>query len=208
MAKPNPWPTIEAERRALADDLAGLGDEQWDTPSLCGGWTARDVLAHMTATAKIGTGGFFGKLIGNGFSFEKVQAKGIADERGASPADTLARFRGIAASTTHPPGPVDTWLGEAIIHSEDIRRPLGITHTYPMDAVARVADFLKGSNLIIGTKKRIAGLHLVATDTEWSHGEGPEVRGPMLPMLLAMAGRKPAIDDLEGDGVATLRSRD
>jgi hypothetical protein len=31
------WPVVHAERRALAEDLAGLTPEQWRTPSLCPG---------------------------------------------------------------------------------------------------------------------------------------------------------------------------
>jgi len=71
----------------------------------------------------------------------------------------------------------------------------------------RVADFYKGSNLLIGSKNRIASLTLRATDTDWSYGTGPEVSGPILSLVMAMTGRKAAIDDLEGDGVATLRAR-
>ncbi len=36
---------------------------------------------------------------------------------------------------------------------------------------------------------------------------GPEVAGPVLSLVLAMTERKAALDDLSGDGVATLRSR-
>ena len=64
-------------------------------------------------------------------------------------------------------------LGEAIIHGEDIRRPVGIYRDYPTEAVIQVADFFKGSNLLIGSKDRIAGLTLRATDTQWSAGSGP-----------------------------------
>jgi uncharacterized protein (TIGR03083 family) len=98
-------------------------------------------------------------------------------------------------------------LGETVIHSEDIRRALGIRHDYPMDALVQVADFFKGSNLIIGTKNRIAGLTLQATDTEWSHGTGPEVSAPMLSLVMAMTGRKVGDDELTGDGATTLRER-
>ena len=70
-----------------------------------------------------------------------------------------------------------------------------------------VADFYKGSNLLIGSKRRITGLALLATDTEWSHGTGPEVAGPILSLVMAMTGRKEALDDLTGDGVATQRTR-
>ncbi|MGH8970589.1 MAG: maleylpyruvate isomerase family mycothiol-dependent enzyme [Actinomycetes bacterium] len=131
----------------------------------------------------------------------------IASETSGGPADTLAEFRRNLTATSHPPGPIVTWLGETVVHREDIRRPLGIAHTYPGDAVTRLADFYKGSNLLIGSKRRIAGVRLRATDAEWSSGEGPEVAGPLLSLVLAMTGRKAALDDLSGEGLATLRSR-
>jgi uncharacterized protein (TIGR03083 family) len=207
MAKQDPWPFIHSERKALAAELDGLTEQQWDTPSLCAGWSVRDVLAHMTAAAKITPPKFFGSLIASGFRFEGVQAKGIAAERGASGAETRARFGEVLTSTRKPPGPVDTALNEVIVHAEDIRRPLGIKHDYPSEWVTRGADFYRGSNLIIGAKKRSAGLTLKATDADWSAGSGPEVAGPALSILLAISGRPAALDDLSGDGVETLRSR-
>jgi uncharacterized protein (TIGR03083 family) len=207
MAKVEVWPTIIAERKALADDVSSLTDAQWATPSLCTEWTVRDVLAHMTATANMTPAAFFPKLVASGFSFEKVQEKGIAAQRGASGAEALSRFQAVIGSEKKPPGPKDTVLGETIIHAEDIRRPLGMQRAYPDDALVEVADFYKGSNLIIGTKRRIDGLTLRATDTGWTHGSGPEVSGPMLPLLLAMAGRKGTLNELSGDGVETLRTR-
>ena len=201
------WPTIHAERRALAADLQTMTGDQWDTPSLCSNWTVRDVLAHMTSAATLTPPSFFGKLISSGFSFDKVQESGVAAQRGSSPAETLAHFEGVVDSVKHPPGPNTTWLGEVIVHSEDIRRPLGIKHSYPTDAVVAVAHFYQGSNMLIGSKRRISGLTLHATDAEWSHGTGPEVAGPILSLVLAMTGRTVALDDLTGDGVATLRTR-
>ncbi|MEY2475872.1 MAG: hypothetical protein QOG87_1187 [Actinomycetota bacterium] len=207
MPKPDVWPTIHGERRALAADLSSLSEAQWETPSLCEGWTVRDVLAHMTGTAKVSGATFLPKIIGSGFSLSKMQNKDIAAERGASPAETLANFTAEIDSTKSPPGPKDTWLGEAIVHSEDIRRPLGITRQYPTDAAVRVADFYKGSNLVIGAKKRIDGLQLRATDADWSHGEGPEVAGPIVSLVMVMAGRKAHLAELSGDGVSALSSR-
>jgi uncharacterized protein (TIGR03083 family) len=209
MADIDIWPVVHDERAALAADLtsASLGEEQWSGPSQCEGWSVRDVLAHMTATANMTPGKFFPKMIASGFSFDKVQDKGIAAERGASGAETLSRFQAVIGSEKKPPGPKDTVLGETIIHADDIRRSLGLERTYPDDALVEVADFYKGSNLIIGTKRRIDGLALRATDTGWSYGAGPEVSGPMLPLLLAMAGRKGVLNELSGDGVDTLRQR-
>ncbi len=207
MDKADIWPAIHAERKALGIDLQGLTGEQWASASLCDQWTVRDVTAHMTATAKITPPAFFAKLAASGFSLSRLQEKDIGVEKGTSPADTLARFEAIVTSSKHPPGPADTWLGETIIHAEDIRRPLGIAHDYPAGAVLRVADFFKGSNLIIGAKRRIEGVRLRATDAGWSHGTGPEASGPLLALVMAMTGRKAALSDLSGDGVATLRDR-
>jgi uncharacterized protein (TIGR03083 family) len=201
------WPTIHNERQALAGDLRSLSQDQWATTSLCTEWTVRDVLAHMTATATMKPAGFFPKLAASGFNFNRVQEKGISANKGNSGADTLAGFDTVLTSLGHPPGPMDTMLGEMIVHAEDIRRPLGIKHAYPAAAVTRTAQFFTGSNLLIGAKRRISGLTLRATDADWSHGTGPEVEGPALSLLMAMTGRKAAIDDLAGEGVATLRER-
>ncbi len=201
------WTVVHSERKALAADLKSLDESQWTTPSLCGGWTVRDMVAHMTATAKITPATFFPKMLASGFSLTRLQVKDISVERGASSADTLARFEAVEESRKGPPGPEDTMLGETIVHSEDIRRPLGIHHDYPVEAVVRVADFYKNSNLIIGSKRRIAGLALRATDADWSHGTGPEASGPVLALVMAMTGRKSAASQLSGEGVALLQAR-
>src|SRR5262249_52946397 len=88
-----------------------------------------------------------------------------------------------------------------------IRTPLGIAHEYPEEALNRVADFYKASNLIVGAKQRIDGLSLRATDTGWSTGSGPEVAGPHLSLILAMTGRSAALAGLSGAGGDTPRSR-
>jgi uncharacterized protein (TIGR03083 family) len=207
MATSNPWPLIHAEREALAADLAMLTDEQWATRSLCADWTVRDVLGHMTATAKMTPPRFFALFAGAGFNFNKMTAKGVAAEATPSPVAGLASFRDHLKDTTHPPGPVESMLGEAVIHSEDIRRPLGITREYPPEALVRVGQFFQGSNMIVGAKQRIAGLTLRSTDTDWCTGSGPEVTGPQLSLVLAMTGRSAALADLSGDGLDTLRSR-
>jgi len=201
------WAVVATERGALADDLATLDDPAWDTPSLCTDWTVRDTVAHMVGTAEMTPPKFLGKMAASGFSFQKMVAKDIAEKRGASPAATLQRLRDVRDRRTAPPGPRTSWLGETIVHAEDVRRPLGLARVYPMEAVVAVADFYQGSNTLIGSKRRIEGLALKATDTDWSHGSGAPVEGPMLSLLLAMTGRTVACEDLTGEGVVTLRSR-
>src|SRR3954452_17531377 len=203
----SPWPTIHAERHALADDVDGLSNTQWRTKSQCGDWDVQQMVGHMLAAGTMTPPKFIGRLAKSGFSFKKMVHADVEEVTTGGPEATLAAFRANADSTKSPPGPVDSWLGETLIHSEDIRRPLGLTHSYPTDAVVRTLDFYKKSNLIVGAKKRIAGLTLRATDADWSTGSGPVVEGPAMSLLQAMTGRKPALDDLSGDGVETLRGR-
>jgi uncharacterized protein (TIGR03083 family) len=201
------WPVVHAERRALAADLEGLTPEQWQTPSLCTGWSVHDVLAHMVATAKETPAGFLAGMVASGFRMSRFTDKRIGAEREGGPAATLAAFRAVETSTSAPPGPKLSWLGEALVHAEDIRRPLGIDHKYPVDAVTAVTDFYAGSNVLIGGKRRVDGLALQATDADWSRGSGPTVSGPARALMLATTGRRAALDDLTGPGVDTLRSR-
>jgi uncharacterized protein (TIGR03083 family) len=203
----NLWELVAVERGALADDLEGLTDAQWNTPSLCQGWSVRDIVAHLTAAGSTGPGAFVAQFAAAGFNFDKYANAGLARRLGDSPSQTLAEFRAIKNSTTSPPGPKPTWIGEVVVHAEDARRPLGIPHTYEPEALRMAADFYKGSNTLIGAKNRVAGLTLKATDQDWTHGSGPLVEGPLLSLVLAMTGRGDHVSDLTGPGVETLQGR-
>jgi uncharacterized protein (TIGR03083 family) len=176
-------------------------------PSLLPGWRVRDVFGHMTATARMTPPRFLAKMAAAGLRFHTMSARDVRAHTAGTTADQLADFAGILDATTSPPGPVEAMLGEAVVHSEDIRRPLGITRAYPVEALVRTADFYKGSNLLIGAKRRIAGVTLRATDTEWEYGSGQEVRGPLLSLVMAMTGRGAAVADLSGHGVPAFSQR-
>ncbi|MFH8501830.1 maleylpyruvate isomerase family mycothiol-dependent enzyme [Streptomyces flaveolus] len=201
------WPLIRAERAALAADLADLTDEQWATPSLCTGLTVREVPAHLTAGASLNTVSRLAGVIHCRFDFDKQVAMRLAQQLGTTPGETLERFRRIVPSTTKPPLPAIAMLGETIVHSEDIRRPLGIRRDYPIDVVAKTAGYYQGSDLVVVAKGRIKGLRLVADDSPFTSGSGPLVSGRTVPLIMAMTGRAAYLDDLEGDGVELLRSR-
>jgi uncharacterized protein (TIGR03083 family) len=72
MGKSEVWSTVHSERAALDADLRSLSATQSDTASLCQGWSVRDVLAHMTATAAMTPPKFFASMIGSGFKFQKM----------------------------------------------------------------------------------------------------------------------------------------
>lgn len=76
------WKIVAAERGALADDLAGLSDEQWDTPSLNEQWTVHHTLAHMVSTAHTGPVGFVVGFVGSGFRFWSIPIGGSSSTSG------------------------------------------------------------------------------------------------------------------------------
>jgi uncharacterized protein (TIGR03083 family) len=202
------WAMIRSERSALVDALASVPPAAWDTPSLCTGWSVRDVIAHMVATASMTPPRFVAKFAGSGFNLPAMTRKDI-NQLTARYTDVqlLDRFRQRVDARTAPPGPALSWLGETVVHGEDVFRALGGYRDHPVEHVVAVADFYKNSDLLIGSKRRISGVLLEATDTAWRHGSGPGVRGPVTALVMAMTGRKAALGDLSGDGVAILDSR-
>lgn len=201
------WALIHTERAALADDLAGLTDAQWATTSLCTALTVREVLAHLTSAASIGTLRWLAGVIRRRFDFDKQVAMRLAQQLGDSPAETLERFRRVVSSTTKPPLPVLAMLGETIVHGTDIRRPLGLHRSHPIETLTRVAEYYRSTDQVVLAKGRIGGLRLAATDGPFTTGTGALVTGPTLALIMAMTGRTPFCDDLTGAGVATLRDR-
>ncbi|MFQ4149184.1 maleylpyruvate isomerase family mycothiol-dependent enzyme [Arthrobacter sp. LAPM80] len=201
------WDAVHAERAALAADLALLGEEQWATPSLCSGLNVREVLAHLTAGASLGPVRWMAGVIRCRFDFNKMVAMRLAEQMGATGAETLERFRGIETSTTMAPLPVLAMLGESVVHPEDIRRPLGLVRAHPIDVLTRVAGYYSGTDQVVLAKGRIGGLELVADDGPFTAGTGLVVTGSTLALIMAMTGREAYCDELSGDGVETLRER-
>ncbi|GAB1695091.1 maleylpyruvate isomerase family mycothiol-dependent enzyme [Krasilnikovia sp. M28-CT-15] len=202
------WQMIRAERQSLVEGLATLPAAAWDQPSLCAGWTVRDVVGHVIATASMTPPRFFAKLIGSGFRFDAMVNKEIAAViAGRSDSELVESLRARIPARTAPPGPALSWLGETIVHGEDVFRAVGGYRDHPVPHLVAVADFYRGSDLLIGAKSRIAGVCLTATDAQWKHGSGPEAAGPLVALIMAMTGRTAALDDLAGNGVAVLRER-
>jgi uncharacterized protein (TIGR03083 family) len=201
------WSYIHAERTAMVDTWSGLSADQWASASWCEGWSVQDTAGHILAAAEQTPLNFYKEMARAGFRFN-VFADRAARHLGAlRPPELIDRLAARTATTNHPPAPVIAMLGEMVVHGEDIRRPLGLHHHYAEGALVAVADNYKRTNLLIGSKRRIAGLRLRATDNDWVEGEGPEVSGPLVSLILAMAGRKTAQRDLVGEGLAILGAR-
>jgi uncharacterized protein (TIGR03083 family) len=200
------WSLVHAERAALIDDLERLDAGSWEVPSLCPGWTVHDVVAHLVDTARTTRLGFVVGFARAGFDFDRQNARGVERERGSSPQETLERLRRVASRTSTPPAPLDTRLVEEVVHGEDIRRPLRLTRSYPEEAVVRALRLQARTPASFGGAKELVALvRLTATDADVSIGNGPELTGTALSLLLAVSGRQVAVDDLAGPGVEALR---
>jgi uncharacterized protein (TIGR03083 family) len=201
------WGMIHEHRQKVGDLLGTLTDAEWEAPSLCAGWRVRDVAAHMVETHLMTPPKFFGRFAGSGFRFDAFATKGLAQHANQSTADLLAEYRTTASRTTAPPGPKVTWLGEVVIHGEDVARPLGKSVAVTPAALVAVADYCRATTPLLHGKQRSAGLRLRATDVEWTAGDGPEVSGPAASLILAITGRKAGLAGLSGDGLETLTAR-
>ena len=202
---------IAAERRGLVHRLRDLPEEQWQTPSLCTGWTVHHVLAHLTTpflVSRPAMGLRFLRHRGIGSAMDAT-ARSLAQRPPQELLDVLERN---AASSFAPPGVgLVAPLTDAVVHSVDIRWPLGDPHTDSGDPsrLRPSLDFLLGRRATLGflPASRPQGLRFVAEDQDWAHGSGPDVRGPSLALVLGLLGRRAALEDLSGDGVAVLAAR-
>lgn len=210
MAKPQDsglWALAHTERAALAQDLAGISAEQWRRGTLCGQWDVEQVLAHLTAAASIGQWRWIRSMLGARFRPDVHNLRRLKEHLGPTPEQTLEQFRAIVTSTTAPTSDTAAYLGEVVVHAQDIRHPLGLAHTPSIEALTPVADFFARRDFAVPSRSNAAGLELKADDGPFAAGAGPLVTGPTLALVMAMAGRVAYLEQLQGPGLETLRQR-
>jgi uncharacterized protein (TIGR03083 family) len=210
MAKPQHdhlWALAHAERAALAEDLSGISAEQWRHGTLCGKWDVEEVVAHLTAAASLNQWKWLRSMLGARLRPDVHNQRRLVEHRGSSPAETLDRFRAVINSTTAPSAHIPAYLGEVVVHAQDIRHPLGLAPTPSVDALTPVAAFFARRDFAVASRTRVAGLHLRAEDGPFIAGRGSLVTGSTLALVMSMAGRAPYVDELNGPGVQLLRSR-
>lgn len=196
------------EREDFADLLDGLSPQQWQAPTLCAGWTVRDVVAHTVAYLGQTRLGLTAAMLAARGRVDRINESALAVSGGLGPDDLSALMR----AGTDPSGAGALYgcrvaLIECLIHQQDIRRPLGLPRIIPPEALRASLTYARVSP-VIGGAWRTRGLRLIATDLDWSAGSGPEVHGSGEALLLAMTGRVDAVAaELEGPGLAGLRRR-
>ncbi len=199
------WQTVHSERRQLVVDLSDLRDVQWHLPSLCAGWDVHDVLAHLVDTAQTSRTSFVRDLVAARMDFDRANENGIAREKRQDPQDTIDALKEAADLTRTPPANLATRLVEAIVHGEDIRRPLGIAGTYPEPAIAQaLAHQLRTPVSFGGGRERATGVRLIDRRTGAAWGMGDDVEADAINLLLAVSGRRVERESLNGSGASRL----
>jgi uncharacterized protein (TIGR03083 family) len=201
-----------ANRLLAADMFATLTPEQWRTPSLCAGWTVREVAAHFLEPLETGVGTLklLVYLVRYRGSLDRM-VDDTARKAAARPTDELVTgLRERASTRLTPPviGPLGP-MTDTCIHLRDAARPLGLD-VCPSPASWRPAlDFLVSKPATRGfiPRDRLTGLRFVATDQDWRRGDGPEIIGSSEAIAMAVSGRPAALDDLAGPGLDVLRRR-
>ncbi len=196
---------IAAERRELASALDGMNPAQWQAPSLCAGWTAGHVLAHLTMPYRISQSEFALGMQQAGGQFT-VYSDAVADRDSQLPqAELAAVLRDNADNPWSPPGGGQAGaLSHDLIHGLDITWPRSIEYPIADQALTTVLDLVVsgGENSVFGFP--LTGLEFRATDLDWSAGTGELVAGRSRDLLLLLAGRPVPRERLSGPGAQRL----
>src|SRR5215813_11489538 len=123
------WALVHAERAALAKDLAGLGAEQWRHDTLCGEWDVEQVVAHLIAAVSLNQWQWLRSMLGARFRPDVHNQRRLVEHCGSISAETLDRFRAVIISTIVSSGHTPAYLGEVVVHAQDIRQLLGLVRT-------------------------------------------------------------------------------
>jgi uncharacterized protein (TIGR03083 family) len=201
------WAATHTARRSLADDLRLLSRAQWQQRTLCAQWRVEDVVAHLTAVASVGRLRWIASIVSAGFRPAVHNDRRLREHLGGTPEETLRRFEAVVGSTTAPTRDTAAYLGEVLVHSQDIRQPLGIATQPDPAALVAVAEFYSCRDFTVSSRSLTSGLRLRGTDSAFVAGDGPEVAGPTLALVMTMAGRRAYLDQLEGPGLTTVADR-
>lgn len=181
---------VVAERRELAEVLAGLRPHQWDEPTLCEGWRVREVVAHTTMAYRMSVPRTLFELARSRGDINRM-ADRVArrDAAAMTPEELLAQVRdNVEHPWTPPGGGSHGALSHEVIHGLDITVGLGLDRRPPPQRVALVLAGMRPRNLaFFGTD--LTGVRLEATDADWSFGTGETLRAPAQDLLLKVCGR-------------------
>jgi uncharacterized protein (TIGR03083 family) len=199
------WAKVAGYRSSLADDLQTLTPAQWDSPSWCSGWRVRDVLGHLVHLAEASQWSMIRDVLRNGIRPDRAVDL-IARQHGDEPTEALVQRlhqgqHGTFVVIGFPPAVA---LGDVMVHGNDALRALGLEFAViPADVEPILRNYQRVGGLAFHARPH-RKVRLVATDIDWSSGNGREVSGRAIDLLMLMANRRQVIASLSGPGVADL----
>lgn len=191
---------IAAERRELAAMLDGLSAEEWDAPTLCGGWRVREVAAHMTMGFRYSLSKLARELIRARGSLHRMTDRCAHKDAAAHTTRELAALlRDNADHPWRPPvGGIEAALGHDVIHGLDITVALGLGRRVPEDRLRILLESVNARTLkFFGAD--LGGIELRADDLDWSFGTGTPLSGAAQDLLLLAYGRRLPPGHLRGE---------
>ena len=173
------WAAIDEQRRALVRLLESLSAEEWNQPSLCDGWTVRQVAAHLALqntpwsampramVDAVRYGGMNGAIHAVACRHARLAVEVIIAEIG----DRIG---------VHRPLPTVTFRETAIdylVHGQDIALPLGRVMTMSPELAMLAADRVWSTPRMFHARRRLGGCRLIADDASWSPGRARRSAG-------------------------------
>jgi uncharacterized protein (TIGR03083 family) len=201
------WAGIDDQRRALVHLLEDLSEQEWRRPSLCEGWTVRQVAAHLALqnTTWPAMPQAMLDLIRHGGMNSAIHT--MACRHAELPVEVIVGEIRDRIGVWRPL-PTVTFRETAIdylVHGQDIAVPLGRTLAIPPGLAVLAVDRVWSSPRMFHARKKLAGYRFVADDAQWAAGQGRQICGPIGALLLLLTGRPAALPQLSGPGAADLR---
>ncbi|HEY0636397.1 MAG TPA: maleylpyruvate isomerase family mycothiol-dependent enzyme [Pseudonocardiaceae bacterium] len=200
------WQALDTERTGVADLLESLAPAAWNTPSLCAGWTVREVAAHLTLGPRFTYATAFLEFARARGSFDRmVHDTAVRRAAARTPEELVLDLRATVGSRRLAPGQqlMDA-LMDVLVHGQDIALPLDLRRPMPHAATVAALGHAWFRGRPFHARRTLAGFRLTATDSPFAVGKGEDVQGPSWALLLLVTGRPAALPHLTGDGIPAL----
>jgi uncharacterized protein (TIGR03083 family) len=199
---------VADQRRQFATLIRSLNDSELATPSLCQGWDVKTVAAHVVSTVRDGMPGFLQMAVRRGSLSRGIDE--LARRRAQTPMEEIVAAlhesadHPVSSPVFGPRGP----LADILVHSGDVRIPLGLPFDPDAEHTVLAMDFLTGRWPIgFVPMNRLRGIRLSANDIDRSWRNGADAVGPVAALMMSVCGRTALLDTLAGPGSTVLRRR-
>ncbi|KAB1657293.1 maleylpyruvate isomerase family mycothiol-dependent enzyme [Pseudoclavibacter chungangensis] len=178
-----------------ADVLVGFDEAQWSAPSLCEGWTVRDVVGHLVWRVGAPSGEMLSTASKAYFGHHVSPDRAIDDlartEAEAPTAALVADLRRIADTKMQGIGRTGiTELTEVVVHAFDITEALGVPLRLSPRSTSAVA-VARTRIPFSAARRAVASSTLCASDARWCIGRGPRREATAGRLIAALFGRLP-----------------